>query len=636
MPIPFQLIGLIEAAFGRPASGAPGRRTTMTMILAFVLLLLLPAVTLADGTCNLIIAGPVYVNGGSGTVFAKEANAPYVYVRNTVGSSPATEVLFTVSDNPSWSERVAVPALGAGGQTTVTATDPTVRSSQGGAVTYTAIVDPDNLVAETSESDNQASTARSVAFNGYKGAQYWPGRANITTHRTYDLHGGLVYSFGNSSYKSGSFGASGWNSYAVNWTAANLTVPTGATIKDVRLYVAYTWDNSNVAPDHLYIDFNGVRVPSEHWEHDVSNFGGYADHVYGLLTYNVTSLFLKNGLNVALFTRDNPTAKISPYGLLLAVVYEDPSTPRRQIFLDEGFDLLGASVNDYGTTEEEATGYVEFSGMSIDLAQATKANLTTFCPSGAAQEQGRTGEGNLLVNGIQIAHDVWSYGKEVTGEDGSPQVAVDARDVKAYLNPTGTNVIGMQSTAGGTPCMCAAYEFLVVEYPPSSFVVSLSSGWNLVSWPVSNGSLRASDLVNNASLGVIMVTRYVTSSGTYSSYYAGASPSKDFVMTPDAGYFVKASHAGGLVVVGEPMPGHNVGVYQGWNLLGWSCLTGAYASDVLARAGYVTMVTSYTASSGTYKSYYPGASPSKNVLVSAGYGYYVRSASTSIQQLYVG
>jgi hypothetical protein len=133
-----------------------------------------------------------------------------------------------------------------------------------------------------------------------------------------------------------------------------------------------------------------------------------------------------------------------------------------------------------------------------------------------------------------------------------------------------------------------------------------------------------------------MVTRYSSSTGMFTSYYRGANPSKDFVMTSDVGYFVKATKAGGLGVAGEPMPAHDISVYPGWNLIGWSCYTDVYASDVLARAGYINMVTTYSSATGMFKSYYPGANPSKNFLMTAGSGYFVKSTSTSVQQFYLG
>ena len=344
--------------------------------------------------------------------------------------------------------------------------DPTLRQYEG-IVTYRAVLDPDNQIPETNKSNNEKSSfPKDVLYNGYMGAQYWTGKEEIKTYRTYDLHGNITHSFGNSSYRSGSFGEGGWTEYAVGWTAEDLTIPDGATLREARLYVPYCWDNSNEA-SNVTITFNGAVIPVERdpWEVDQSNFGGYDNHWYGLMTYNVTDWFAENEENTAVVSRINSNAKLSPAGLTLAVVYEDPLETRKQIFINEGFDLLGADPSGYGTTEEQATSYQEFTGMTIDMANADNAMLTTFVPWGAAQNVGEPGEGNLFVNGAQLGHDVWNYGERMVGESDDPQVAVDTRDVLAHLNPNGTgNVIAIQSTQGSTPCMVAERAFLVVEY----------------------------------------------------------------------------------------------------------------------------------------------------------------------------
>ncbi|MFY1644871.1 DUF3344 domain-containing protein, partial [Methanoculleus bourgensis] len=212
-------------------------------------------------------------------------------------------------------------------------------------------------------------------------------------------------------------------------------------------------DSSNEAAN-VVIDFNDFRVERQHWYTDQSNFGGYGTFGYGLMTYDVTELFRPNANNVATFTRTISNAALSPYGFTLAVVYKDQNATRKQIFMNEEFDLLGASATGYGTTPEEATAYIPFTGQTIDTANVMQATLVTFAPSGYGPE------GDLLFNGIVIATDVWDHGPT----DG-PQVAVDTRDVREYLAATG-NEAGIQSDDrhGGSPCIAASQQFLIVEY----------------------------------------------------------------------------------------------------------------------------------------------------------------------------
>ncbi|MCK9591352.1 MAG: DUF3344 domain-containing protein [Methanoregula sp.] len=398
--------------------------------------------------CDLAIGGAI--NPVASTVFAKEPNTiRIVNVKNNgPGTSLATSIQLKASDG--FTIKDQVPALTSGQNITLFVTDTTVRSSAGGTVTYNVTIDPEDDVAETNEENNvKNSPAKTVTYNGYKGRRYWDGR-DITTTSIFDINGGLVHSFGDSAYHSGSFGGSGWTSYKVTWTSSDLPVPTNATITKAVLYVPYTWDNSNEI-DTVSLSFNGNSIPKGSWYHDVSNFGAYADHVYGLLTYDVTSSFRNNTQNTATFSRSSSNAKLSMYGFTLAVIYEDPSLTRKQIFINEGFDLLGADETGYATTPEEATAYIPFTRMTIDPAAMSRADLITFVASG-------DNEGILLLNNESIGTSVWDFGS-MSG----PQVAVATRDVTGSLKKTG-NIFAIQSTPGETPCMGAMQQFLIVEY----------------------------------------------------------------------------------------------------------------------------------------------------------------------------
>ena len=410
-------------------------------------------------------------------VFARENNTVQITGVKNAGTtaSPAAQLQLKSSDG--FVSRVTVPALPAGNSTTITINDTTIRQTAGGTVSYTATIDPDNVLTETSETNNAASSSSyTVLYNGYKGKTYWADGNNITTYRSFDLQGGLVYSFGDSEYRSGD---GSWTSYPVTWSAGDLPVPAGSTVKEARLYVPYTWDNSNQAPGKVHIDFNGNRIPYENWYSDKSNFGYYSNYAYGLLTYDVTDGFSANAPNTAAFTRDTPNSKISMNGFLLAVVYENPASARKQIFLNEEYDLLSAYESGYGTSPEEATAYVLFTGRTIDTTDVAAANLTTFVPFGDS------GEGNLLFNGNTVGTYVWNYGPRAVGASDSPQVGVNISDVKTVLLATG-NRAGIQSTPGtqGAPTMAAAQQFLVVEYatssapttPDAAFTANVTSG----------------------------------------------------------------------------------------------------------------------------------------------------------------
>jgi uncharacterized repeat protein (TIGR01451 family) len=403
------------------------------------------------------------VNGP--TVFPGETNNVTVTIKNNgPDASQATTVNLYASDVTSGPVASAnVPALASGAQTTVLLTDPTIRpitanttygNSNASYVTYTANVDPLNTVPESNENNNQlASTACPVYYNGYKGKQYEYG-GDDSTQRSYDLRGDLVYSIGDSTYGSKKAG------YTVKWNSTDLTIPAGATIKEAWLYMAYSWDSTNLFPGNMQITFDGQNVSYVKWYYDLSNFGSWGSGVYGMLTYNVTSLFQPNSENnVTIF---NSTVSATLYPFTLMVIYEDSSSTEKQIFINDGYDLLGVDER-YGTTINEATAYTQFNGTIKDISNVKSAKLIT---STSATGQG---EGNLLFNGNTLGLNVWNA-------TSTYWYAIDVHDVKDYLN-TSNNTVGIQETDS---CLGANQQFLVLEYnepvPVANFTSNTTNG----------------------------------------------------------------------------------------------------------------------------------------------------------------
>jgi len=391
-------------------------------------------------------------NGNAGDLFANEPNNITATIKN-IGTAAAGPFVVRVSINNNSTESSAT-GLASGAQTSLVITDPVIRAS-GDVVTINVTVDTGNVINETDRTNNQYNLTKTVIYNGYKGKRYTGGN-DVTTYRSYDIHGNLVCSPGDSEYKSG---IDDWVQYTVTWSSADLPIPSGATVREARLYVPYTWDNSNQAPDHIHIAFNGKVVSNKSWYHDESGFSSWAGYAYGLLTYDVTSDFQANAQNSVILTRDTNRAKISPYGFTLVIVYEDSSETRKQIFLNEEFDLLGADSTNYATTPEEATAYVPFTGQTISTANVTRADLITFVPSGNGPE------GDLLFNSNTLNTSTWQYMTNT-------QVAENTRDVTRYLTATG-NEAGIRSTTTLHATMAASQEFLIVRYGP---VVAFTQG----------------------------------------------------------------------------------------------------------------------------------------------------------------
>ena len=151
---------------------------------------------------DLTIAGLVNCVPGS-AVFAWEPNTVTVANIRTRGPTQRPTLSSGSTQAMSMTGTLQLPstiATIAGGRSVSqgcdSLTDPMIRTTEG-TVTYTAKVDPDNLIAETNEANNnKSSVSKAVSTRGYKGKGiYWVGAdngGNITTRQTLDLNGDIV------------------------------------------------------------------------------------------------------------------------------------------------------------------------------------------------------------------------------------------------------------------------------------------------------------------------------------------------------------------------------------------------------------------------------------------------------------
>ena len=383
-----------------------------------------------------LIVSAIKPNCG-GYLFGNESNKICAAIEN-IGDADAGafNVNFVVDGS---SEEAQISGLAAGTSTEVCITDTTLRSA-GDIVTITITADCNAEVDESDETNNTLALDMTVVNNGYKGKRY-TGGDDITTLATYDLNGNLVYSVGDSYYLS-SYSDPDWTNYDVSWAASDLPVPRGATIKEARLYMPYTWDKEGVMPTYASLSFNGAAQTLD--AHYSDEKGWATSYPYGMLVYDVTADFDARG-NVANLINSVPGGGgTSMRGMLLTVIYEDAGEPRRLIYVGEEFDLLYGGLGKC-TTPEEATAYAPITGPAIDTATALKTRLITVAPGAGPTE------GELLFNG-EVWTNVWNFA-------GATQLGIDERDVTQYLESTG-NLVGFQSSGD---YMEACNVFLVVE-----------------------------------------------------------------------------------------------------------------------------------------------------------------------------
>ena len=173
--------------------------------------------------------------------------------------------------------------------------------------------------------------------------------------------------------------------------------------------------------------------------------------------------------------------------------------------------------------------------------------------------------------------------------------------------------------------------------PPSSnsYTLSLNQGWNLVSFPVVNTSLKASSLKG---AGVQIVSAYNRSTGDYDSYNTQVSPLQyDIALKTDTGYFIYATKDTSVVIAGQDPISRSTTIYPGWNLIGWSSLDGSSAKYVANEPSLPgrEIVSRFNASTGDYDSFAEGISPdSYDFTMHDGAGYFLYTGSTTPETLF--
>jgi len=302
---------------------------------------------------------------------------------------------------------------------------------------------PPGKIAETDEGNNSKNVSQMVYWNGYKGKRWapWDG-GDIETEDKYceQERINLTYSVGDSEYLS-SWYHPHWTTYTANWTAADLSIPpAGANIEQATLFIGYTFDKKGIiAGGHYNVKFNDVTQTFEEHDWDRKGFGT-SDYPGGLLKFNVTDDFDVMGNNATFTNTWSGGGNVSMQGMVLVVVYQHDSEPRRMIWINKGFDNLWAGKPDkqYCVNETEATAFVPFENCTepIDKSELKKAELITITTDAFDGDD---------MNKLYFNAGEW-YGFGAPGNKlGATGFGANTTDVLQYLNPT-DNVAKFQST----------------------------------------------------------------------------------------------------------------------------------------------------------------------------------------------
>ncbi|WP_230741477.1 lectin like domain-containing protein [Methanooceanicella nereidis] len=166
----------------------------------------------------------------------------------------------------------------------------------------------------------------------------------------------------------------------------------------------------------------------------------------------------------------------------------------------------------------------------------------------------------------------------------------------------------------------------------SRFNISMKSGWNMISIPLENNTIWASNL---SGTGVSSVASYNRTTGSYDMFLVGISPPQyDINLKTDHGYFLYCDRDTWLNVTGKLPAGRSIDIYPDWNMIGWSNMTGSNAQAVCQGLTDHQTIARYNTSKASFDIYLEGISPPEfNFNVVPGEGYFVYSEASAVKKL---
>lgn len=154
----------------------------------------------------------------------------------------------------------------------------------------------------------------------------------------------------------------------------------------------------------------------------------------------------------------------------------------------------------------------------------------------------------------------------------------------------------------------------------STYTLSLSNGWNLISLPLQPSDTSISTVLNDISGKYLIVWSYVN--GAWKKHQPGK-PSDLTTLEAGRGYWIYMSESKSLTITGQPASPSAIQLGNGWNLTGWNPQSSASASDSLSTiSDKYLIVWSYV--NGAWKKYQPGK-PSDLNTFEPGYGYWIKT-----------
>jgi len=299
----------------------------------------------------------------------------------------------------------------------------------------TVTADPEDVIDESDETNNNISRKVTACTSGYMGG-------SLATYAHDVVRGDLLFTTGNSKYR-GSMPSG--ETYTVEFDITD--IPHGAAVKTARLYSYWSWSKDGDASMDVTFDGAVQKLDASYTDRK-----GYdtSDYPYGTYAYNVD--LAGNGVYTATVTNTGNDT-FSNYAIGLLVVYEDNGN-EIEYWIDEGADIISAKS---GVTPEQATTNVPFDG-TVALTDVESARLITVVPSGDK------GLNTLLFNSYTES-GIWN----------NTTIAVEVRDVTSHITSTGN----LAQLRDNEDFLMPSGAFLVLQrhtYPSVSSGVSLGAG----------------------------------------------------------------------------------------------------------------------------------------------------------------
>jgi PKD repeat protein len=284
----------------------------------------------------------VDASGNISPVQTETYNVTDTYPPNATASLSETTVTLSAADNADPNPKIYYTTDG---------TDPTTSSTpyNGPFTIPPAAITMVKFIAV--DLSGNTSPLQSKTFNTTK-------TTDIMTGYYAEGNIGIIVSNGGTGYTWFAHNTPGTGT--VTYTASDLNIPEGATILSARLYQAWTWYGY---PGYT-LTFNG---------NSVNQTAHYADGNDGQDVFDVTPYFNLGANNTAVLTSTGGAS----YATILIVVYQLDSEPYKEIWVNEGFDII-PGYSGYGATE--GPGHAYFNNATTD--KIVSAQITISLPSG--------------------------------------------------------------------------------------------------------------------------------------------------------------------------------------------------------------------------------------------------------------